>query len=70
LLAVGSVCTKLLPHVVVHVAQLDWLAVAVNVPLVHAMHAWSDVVVPAVLTKVPAAHVVHGVQAAAFVVVL
>ena len=36
------------------------LVVLLNVPLAHALHALSVVVVPAVLTYVPATHAVQG----------
>jgi hypothetical protein len=48
----------------------SWLAVVVCVPVAHGAHARSVVVLPVVLTNVPGAHVVHGVQLAAFAVVL
>jgi len=50
---------------VVHGAQLDALPAALNVPLAHAVHIRSVVVVPAALTAWPAAHAVHGTHAVA-----
>ena len=50
--------------------HMVWFGAVEYVPLAHAVHAWSLVAVPAVLTYVPATHSLHVAHVAAFVVVL
>lgn len=65
----GAVCTVPAGHEPSG-TQVVWLEPLVYVPPGQAVQTWLVVAVPGVDTNVPATHVVHAAQVAAFVVAL